>query len=175
MGKKYYMTIHILFWTLTVIFIIASGFIMLMQNGKIGPFFFAQENKTIVEKEPVYITEIKEIEKETEWYYFVATAYSADDPVQGTNSTTATGRRPAKGVIAVDPKVIPLGTVVEIKDMGFFVAQDTGGKIKGNRIDIYFETKDQAREFGRKGVWLNIPQDNFNVAELDYSMILQAQ
>jgi len=59
-------------------------------------------------------------------------------------------------MIAVDPDVIPLGTRIEIKNMGFFTAEDTGGKIKGNRIDIYFDSKKEAEEFGKKGVWVQI-------------------
>ncbi len=87
------------------------------------------------------VSGIMEVEKEVEWYYFIASGYSANDSVQGTNNITATSKEIKEGMVAVDPKVIPLGTKIEIKDMGIFIAEDTGGKIKGNRIDIYFDTK----------------------------------
>jgi 3D (Asp-Asp-Asp) domain-containing protein len=67
----------------------------------------------------------------------------------------------------VDPKVIPLGTRIEIKDMGIFVAEDTGGKIKGNRIDIYFDSKEEAKKFGIRGIWINIIDvKGYNIADL---------
>ncbi|GAG63085.1 unnamed protein product [marine sediment metagenome] len=69
-------------------------------------------------------------------------------------------------MIAVDTRVIPLGTKIEIKDMGIFKAEDTGGKIKGNRIDIYFDTKKEAKEFGRKGVWIKIIDNSYELADL---------
>ena len=74
-----------------------------------------------------------------------------------------------KGMIAVDPKIIPLGAKVEIKDLGTFIAEDTGSKIKGNRIDIYFETKEEARKFGRQVIWVRIlDNNNIELAELLY-------
>jgi 3D (Asp-Asp-Asp) domain-containing protein len=53
--------------------------------------------------------------------------------------------------IAADPSVFPLGTVLFIPGYGYGVVADTGGAIKGNRIDLYFETKDQVyKEWGKK-------------------------
>ena len=68
-------------------------------------------------------------------------------------------------MIAVDTRIIPLGTRIEIKDIGIFVAEDTGGKIKGNRIDIYFETKEEAKEFGRQTVWVRVLGNSIELAE----------
>ena len=65
---------------------------------------------------------------------------------------TATGTKARIGVIAVDPAVIPLGSTVYIKSMGYFKAEDTGGAIKGNRIDIFVGDYKKAKEFGRKKV-----------------------
>ncbi len=135
-------------------------------NALFGDYFPGKQEVVSEEKEPVIITKIQEVEKETEWYYFTATGYSANDPAQGTNSTTATGKDIRIGMIAVDPKIIPLGTSVEIKDMGTFVAEDTGGKIKGNRIDIYFESKADAKKFGRQGIWVKYEEDEVLLAEL---------
>ena len=62
---------------------------------------------------------------------------------------TSTGKIPKQGrTIAVDPKVIPYGTKVKIKGLGTFIAEDCGGAIKGNRIDIYFESHADTERFG---------------------------
>lgn len=52
--------------------------------------------------------------------------------------------------IAVDPSVIPIGTLVMIEGLGTFKAEDVGGAIKGNQIDMYFETHQEALNFGKK-------------------------
>ena len=166
MTTKYNMTINILFWVLVSVLVSIAVIAVLTQNGSIDSFLVKTETEIVIEKEPVYITNVKEIEKETEWFYFVATGYSANDPLQGTNSTTATGKEIKKGMIAVDPKIIPLGTQIEIKDIGVFVAEDTGGKIKGNRIDIYFETKEEAREFGRQVIWVKVLESSLELVEV---------
>ncbi|MDF2959792.1 MAG: hypothetical protein K0S39_1527 [Paenibacillus sp.] len=57
----------------------------------------------------------------------------------------------ALSTIAADPSVFPIGTVLYIPGYGYGVVADTGGAIKGNRIDLYFETKDQVyKEWGKK-------------------------
>ena len=80
----------------------------------------------------------------------VATAYSAEEPGIGTR--TAMGTRVRYGVVAVDPKVIPLGTKLYIEGYGYAVAEDVGGKIKGNRIDVYFNTVKECYQWGRRVV-----------------------
>jgi 3D (Asp-Asp-Asp) domain-containing protein len=55
-------------------------------------------------------------------------------------------------VIAVDPRVIPLGTHVYVPGYGYAVAADTGGAIKGRRIDLCFETVGQCDRWGRRDV-----------------------
>jgi 3D (Asp-Asp-Asp) domain-containing protein len=150
--------INLLFWILIAAICFSIIWVYSTYKGDFLEFFTKnnsiEENKIIIQKEPVIITE-KEIEH-VEWFYFIATGYSANDPVQGTDSITATGKEICEGVIAVDPKVIPLGVEVEIKNIGTFIAEDTGSKIKGNRIDIYFGTKQEAKEFGKRGIWLRI-------------------
>jgi 3D (Asp-Asp-Asp) domain-containing protein len=166
MTGKYNIVIHALFWCLIGALIFTAAVVALTENGGIKDFFVRTEAEVVVEKEPVYITRVEQVIEETEWFYFVATGYSANDPEQGTNNITATGKEIKKGMIAVDPKVIPLGTKIEIKDMGLFTAEDTGGWIKGNRIDIYFETKEQAEQFGRQVIWVRTLDKDIELVEL---------
>ncbi len=61
-----------------------------------------------------------------------------------------------KGVAAVDPRVIPLGTKLYVEGYGYAIAADTGGAIKGNRIDLAFNTYEEAIAFGMKDVTVYI-------------------
>lgn len=90
--------------------------------------------------------------------YMNATAYTAD--CSGCSGVTSTGidlrANPDAKVIAVDPSVIPLGSKVWVEGYGYAVAGDTGGAIKGNRIDVHVQSKGQASSFGRKQVKVRI-------------------
>lgn len=79
-----------------------------------------------------------------------ATAYTA------TGNRTATGTVPKKGTIAVDPDVIPLGTELYVEGYGNGVAEDTGSAVKGNIIDLYMDSEQEARNWGRKNVNVTI-------------------
>ncbi len=76
------------------------------------------------------------------------TGYSAQQP--DLDDTTATGARARHGVIAVDPRVIPLGTHVYVPGYGYAVAADTGGAIHGKRVDLCFDTVAEALQWGRR-------------------------
>ncbi len=79
-----------------------------------------------------------------------ATAYL---PTDGSGSgITATGVRATHGVVAVDPRVIPLGTKVYIPGYGVALAADTGGAIKGYKIDLCMESYADCMRFGRRNV-----------------------
>ena len=69
---------------------------------------------------------------------------------------TFSGLPAAPGVVAVDPAVIPLGSVVWVPGAGYNLALDTGGAIKGNRIDVYFRDRDKALTWGRKEVKVRV-------------------
>jgi len=69
---------------------------------------------------------------------------------------TATGHVATKGVCAVDPSVIPLGTEVWVEGYGYALACDTGGAIDGNRIDLCFDTYEEALRWGRRTVLVYI-------------------
>ena len=65
---------------------------------------------------------------------------------------TASGKKLKKGIVAVDPRVIPLGTWLYVEGYGVALAADTGGAIKGNKIDLGFATASQSINFGRKNI-----------------------
>lgn len=82
---------------------------------------------------------------------------------------TYTGMRAREGIIAVDPKVIPLGTKVYVEvpgpapDYGFAIAADIGSAIKGKLIDLYFDSSKKVKQWGRRDVVvyiLNEQNDN---------------
>lgn len=85
-----------------------------------------------------------------------STAYTSDPSENGGYSTTAMGTAIRYGVAAVDPNVIPLGTRLYIEGYGYARAEDTGGAIKGNKIDLVFGSKSQSNNWGRRTVRVTI-------------------
>lgn len=83
-----------------------------------------------------------------------ASAYTAYD--DGNSSYTYRGNRIHKGIVAVDPSVIPLGTRMYIPGYGYAIADDIGGAIKGNRIDLAFDNRNEALQFGYQKVTVYI-------------------
>lgn len=69
-----------------------------------------------------------------------------------TGRNTASGIYPKKGAVAVDPRIIPMGTKLYIDGYGYGTALDVGSAIKGYKIDLFFETESQARKWGRRPV-----------------------
>ena len=83
---------------------------------------------------------------------FHATAYCL-------KGRTASGINTRPGVIAADPSVLPLGTVVHLRAgryTGTYTVMDTGGRIKGRLVDVYVETHREAIEFGRRPVKIKV-------------------
>jgi 3D (Asp-Asp-Asp) domain-containing protein len=107
--------------------------------------------KPIIE-DGVIITPNGEVLTYTSSLVVKATAYNNQDP--GCSKWTATGTLCRVGAIAVDPRVIPYGTRMYIVSndgryiYGVAVAEDCGGSIKGNRIDLYFDTVEECNRFG---------------------------
>lgn len=98
-----------------------------------------------------------------EWATFTVTAYD--------NGYSSTGKRPGdKGygitksgektvegrTVSADPRVLPLGTVIYIENVGERVVTDTGGAIKGRRLDLYFESHKSAMQFGKQKLKVKI-------------------
>ena len=88
-----------------------------------------------------------------------ATAYDASYESNGHwGAVTAIGTKLRPGVVAVDPRVIPLRSKVYVEgtdswgDYGQAVAEDVGGAIKGNRIDLFYSSRDTVKRFGRRNV-----------------------
>lgn len=111
--------------------------------------------------------------------YFIATAYTPDPRENGGYNGTAMGTKLVRGVVAVDPKVIPLGTVLWVEGYGVCRAEDTGGAIKGKRLDLLFETKKEAYNWGRRKVRVAILPKGYkpggNVSERRTSLLKEAQ
>jgi len=84
--------------------------------------------------------------------HYVATAYSL-------RGRTASGRMVSRGLIAADPRVLPLGSRVRLEHPGYsgeYVVADTGGMIRGRRIDIWTPSSREAMRFGRRTVKLTV-------------------
>jgi 3D (Asp-Asp-Asp) domain-containing protein len=90
----------------------------------------------------------------THWLHFVATAYSVSGET-ASQTITEEGR-----TLAADPSVLPIGTVVEVRDAGpysgQYVVQDTGEKIVGHKIDIYIAKTGEALQFGKRNVRVRV-------------------
>lgn len=87
-----------------------------------------------------------------------ATAYT-DIEGDRWSGITASGMKTFVGMVAVDPRVIPLGTKLYVEDYGVAVAGDTGGAIKGNKIDLFFNTNSEVYNFGRRNKKIYILKD----------------
>ena len=88
---------------------------------------------------------------------FIATAYSVE-------GRTATGRSAKPGVVAADPKILPLGSRIRVtgagKYSGVYTVADTGRAIKGHEIDIYIADDAAAKRFGRRPVEVEIERSS---------------
>ncbi|WP_244910463.1 G5 and 3D domain-containing protein [Caldibacillus thermoamylovorans] len=93
-------------------------------------------------------------------FYVSSTAYTAS--CNGCSGKTAIGidlhANPGAKIIAVDPSVIPLGTKVYVEGYGYAVAADTGTRIKGNKIDVFFASQSDAYRWGQRTVKIKILQ-----------------
>lgn len=111
-----------------------------------------QETAPPAESENTFTTASGEVISYTKKLSVEATAYSCE----GYEGITATGTVARYGAIAVDPTVIPYGTRMYIVSddgayiYGYATAEDCGGGIKGNKIDLYFNTVAECWEFGRR-------------------------
>ncbi len=110
------------------------------------------------EKVPVKEEKAAEEKQASKTFTVTSTAYTAE--CAGCSGYTATGinlkANPDAKVIAVDPSVIPLGSTVYVEGYGYAKAGDTGGAIKGNKIDVFVPTKQEAFSWGVRTVKVTI-------------------
>ena len=85
-----------------------------------------------------------------------ATAYSTNQPSLSDYTYSGINLRVNPNVIAVDPNVIPLGSTIIVPGYGTYIAGDTGGDIKGNRIDVHITNLDSAWAFGRQNITVTV-------------------
>jgi 3D (Asp-Asp-Asp) domain-containing protein len=104
----------------------------------------------VLEKAAAPLAGVDDFEAAPETY--TATAYSL-------HGRTASGKPVSRGLIAADPSVLPLGTRVRVEAGSFsgeYLVADTGGAVKGHRIDIWTPTAREALQFGRRAVKLTV-------------------
>ena len=85
----------------------------------------------------------------------------------GSQGKTASGRtveRNPNGVstVSVDPSVFPFGTIFYVEGYGYAIAADSGSAIKGNKIDLYFDSSSECYNWGRKAVKVTVLGDSTN-------------
>ncbi|OZB98083.1 3D domain-containing protein [Paenibacillus sp. XY044] len=99
----------------------------------------------------------------TEWKTYTVTAY--DNGYESTQKRpgdkdygiTKSGEKTVEGrTVSADPRVLPLGTVIYIENVGERVVTDTGWAIKGRRLDLYFESHKRALQFGKQKLKVKI-------------------
>ena len=96
------------------------------------PYYHPEERK---EKE-VYLFATGYYHPEKHQDFYATGSYEKDLELNG-EGVTASGKKVERGHVAVDPSVIPLGTEFYSEEYGILKAEDTGGRIKGNRIDVF--------------------------------------
>ena len=109
-------------------------------------------SKTILPERSIEVPDSLPAEAITAPQLYVATAYSLP-------GRTASGMRVAKGVIAADPRVLPLGTRVRLDAgpySGEFVVADTGSAVRGRKIDVWVPSYREACRFGRRQIKLSV-------------------
>jgi 3D (Asp-Asp-Asp) domain-containing protein len=84
---------------------------------------------------------------------FVATAYCH-------SATTAAGVKARPGIVAADPAVLPLGSVIRVERTGgydgTYTVMDTGSKLQGRRVDLFIDSCAAAKRFGRRTVLVHV-------------------
>lgn len=114
-----------------------------------------QEQSRQVESKMQQVNQVAPNGKHTgRFLTMVATGYSPEEP--GLSDATASGLKAQHGVVAVDPRVIPLGTRVHVEGYGYAIAGDTGSAIKGMRIDLCFDKLAECNAYGKRTVRVEI-------------------
>lgn len=128
-------------------FVIAIAFCAQVQKEPNIQYVPVKETQIQVQYVPVYLSE--KPSRGDRSVDVVATAYTYES---NSENITFSGLPAHVGIIAVDPEVIPLGSIWYIEGYGYAIAADTGHRdyINGNRIDLFMKTKQEATEWGVK-------------------------
>jgi 3D (Asp-Asp-Asp) domain-containing protein len=105
----------------------------------------------------LYVNAVREIQPAAE-REFLATAYCV-------TGVTKSGVRVSSGIVAADPSVLPIGSIIEIdagQYSGIYAVMDTGGSVKGHRIDIFIPDYDEAVAFGARRISVRILRHGWN-------------
>lgn len=133
--------------------LIHPGDKLVVSGDKVQPQVSASQSSanSSTPSKPAASTDVKELT-------VTATAYTAS--CEGCSGITSTGidlnANPNQKVVAVDPTVIPLGSKVWVEGYGEAIAGDIGGAIKGNKIDVYMPSYNDAINWGRQSVKVKI-------------------
>jgi len=150
----------LIFAVLIILIVCSAAFVIAEDIARDNPVIFntkeAPVERVITKTKTVYVEKAVDVY----WYQFHATGYSPDDSSQGTNRTMASGKEVHEGAVAADPKVLPLGTELEIRGLpdgkdGKYIVEDTGGAIKGLRIDVFRESYLEALQINQT-VWVRL-------------------
>ncbi|MDI6704509.1 MAG: 3D domain-containing protein [bacterium] len=118
--------------------------------------------KVVINEEKSPEIEDQLVDKEIDLGIFLATGYTSHPNCTGewTDGYTATGVKARYGIVAIDPKVIPLKSKLWVEGYGYCKAEDTGRHIKGRRIDLFFNTYWEAKRYGKKRIRVKLIREN---------------
>ena len=132
-------------------FVIMAGILLCSQKSK---------SNSVVIDIPKIVNSVKnkESKKHTGKVHknFTVTAYSNSKAENGGYTITCTGHKLKKGIIAVDPRVIELGSKIYIPGYGEGIADDTGGAIKGRHIDVCLPSRGMVNRWGRRKLTITV-------------------
>lgn len=138
----------------------AKHFVVILENGKEVSRKLIRKQKVREKRDKIIAVGSSDVSRTGSGKEFIvkATAYTAS--CGGCSGNTATGlnlhANPNAKVIAVDPRVIPLGSKVYVDGYGYAVAADTGGAIKGYKIDVFLSSTAEAFRWGQRRVKVKI-------------------
>lgn len=105
------------------------------------------------------VNRLKEENQKLQFFSMIATGYCAcKQCCDKEDGITASGKKAQANHTVAMPDGFSFGTMIEIDGMGIYTVEDRGGAIKGNRIDIYFDSHEEALEFGIKEIKIRIIQ-----------------
>jgi len=140
---------------LTLLVILICLAILVITTGYVSVKTLSNQNKELKQENIELRQEIRKIKKQLDCVQikylgqFKATFYTDDVASCGKdNGITSTGTHVSDMTVATDPNVIPMGSLIYVSGIGFRIAEDTGGAIKGKKLDIYVDSAAEAKKLG---------------------------